>query len=364
MKVFFDYHAFSLQKYGGISRYFVELNREFCQSKIESKIIAPIHKNYYLKNSKFNFKTNIYLNRYPRFTNKLISNYNFFLTNLMIKYYNPNIIHQTYYANKSLFINKKKTKNVLTVYDLIHEIFYNDFGFEKKYRPKQYSLDNSDHVICISNKTKLDLMNIYKIPEEKITVVHLGYTKLKNLKKEDIINEPYLLFVGSRKRYKNFNNFIRGYSLSTSLKKDFKLVCFGGEKFDAKEFKILKEFGADINQIIHISGDDQVLSNLYENAQAFIFPSLYEGFGLPIIEAMSYHCPVLLSSIDVFKEIAENSACYFEPNSPESIKDAIEKLVYSESKKNDLKNKGFELIKKFTWESCSKKTLKIYNKII
>ena len=102
-----------------------------------------------------------------------------------------------------------------------------------------------------------------------------------------------------------------------------------------------------------------MLSNLYENAQAFIFPSLYEGFGLPIIEAMSYHCPVLLSSIDVFKEIAENSACYFEPNSPESIKDAIEKLVYSESKKNDLKNKGFELIKKFTWESCSKKTLKI-----
>ena len=303
MKIFFDYHGFSLQKFGGISRYFVELNKILNRNKINSKIIAPIHKNLHLKNCEYNSKMNFYLNKYPKYTNQLINNYNFYLTNFIIRISKPEIIHQTYYSNQSLHINKKKTKLILTVYDLIHEKFHNDFGFDKNYRPKSFSLNNSDHIICISYKTKIDLMEIYKIPEEKISVIHLAYTKFNNFKKDKIINEPYLLFVGSRKRYKNFFTFLKGFSLSNSLKKDFKIVCFGGGNFDNKELQMINELGLNVENIIQIEGDDRILSNLYKNAVSFIFPSLYEGFGLPIIEAMSYGCPVILSSIAIFKEI-------------------------------------------------------------
>lgn len=364
MKILFNYHGFSLQKFGGITRYFVELNKELNKKKINSKIIAPIHKNIHLKNCKFNSKMNFYLDKYPKYTNHIINNFNFYLTNFIIRSSKPEIVHQTYYSNKSLNINKKKTKLILTVYDLIHEIFHNDFGFDKNYRPKSFSLKDSDQIICISHKTKIDLIDIYKVPEEKISVIHLGYTKFDNFKKDKIINEPYLLFVGLRKRYKNFFMFLKGFSLSNSLKKDFKIVCFGGGKFDNKELQTFNELGLNLKNIIQIEGDDQILSNLYKNAETFIFPSLYEGFGLPIIEAMSYGCPVILSSIEVFKEIAGDSALFFEPNSPESIKEKIENLVYSNENKKILISKGYRQIKKFTWENCANNTLNVYKKII
>lgn len=364
MKILFDYYGFSLQKIGGISRYFVELNKEFNKNKINSKIIAPIHKNLHLKDCKFNSKINFYLNKYPKYTNRFIDNYNFYLTNFIIRSSKPEIIHQTYYSNKNFYINKNKTKSILTVYDLIHEKFHNDFGFDKNYRPKSFSLKNSDHIICISYKTKIDLMNIYKIPEEKISVIHLAYTKFNGFKKYKIINVPYLLFVGSRKRYKNFFTFLKGFSLSNSLKKDFKIVCFGGGKFDKKELQIINELGLNVENIIQIEGDDQILSNLYKNAESFVFPSLYEGFGLPIIEAMSYGCPVILSSIEVFKEIVEGSASFFDPYSSESIKEKIENLVYSNENKQKFITKGYNQIKKFTWENCANNTLSVYKKII
>ena len=364
MKILFDYYGFSLQKFGGISRYFVELNKVLNKNKINSKIIAPIHKNLHLKDCKFNSKINFYLNKYPKYTNQFINNYNFYLTNLIINFSNPEIIHQTYYSNKSFYINKKRTKLILTVYDLIHEIFYNDFGFDKNHRPKSFSLQNSDHIICISYKTKIDLMEIYKIPEEKISVIHLAYTNFDDFKKDKIINDPYLLFVGSRKRYKNFFTFLKAFSISNSLKSDFKIVCFGGGIFEKKELEIINELGLDVNNIIQIEGDDKVLSNLYKNAESFIFPSLYEGFGLPIIEAMSYGCPVILSSIDVFKEIVEDSASFFDPYSAESIKEKIENLVYSNENKQKFITRGYNQIKKFTWENCANNTLNVYKKII
>ena len=130
--------GFPYKKFGGISRYFVELNKILNRNKINSKIIAPIHKNLHLKNCEYNSKMNFYLNKYPKYTNQLINNYNFYLTNFIIRISKPEIIHQTYYSNQSLHINKKKTKLILTVYDLIHEKFHNDFGFDKNYRPKSF----------------------------------------------------------------------------------------------------------------------------------------------------------------------------------------------------------------------------------
>jgi len=122
--------------------------------------------------------------------------------------------------------------------------------------------------------------------------------------------------------------------------------------------------GLNLENIIQIEGDDQMLSNLYKNAESFVFPSLYEGFGLPAIEAMSYGCPVLLSSIDVFREIADDAASFFDPKSPDSIKEKIENLVYSKENKEKFINEAYRQIKKFTWKNCANNTLDVYKKII
>ena len=131
MNIIYYYNAFSLQKFGGITRYYTELNKIFNKNEnIKSKIIAPIHQNYYLKNNKYNERFNIYLNRYPKYTKTFVENYNFYLSNILINFIKPKILHQTYYSERIFKFNKIKTKLILTVYDLIHEIFYKDFGFE------------------------------------------------------------------------------------------------------------------------------------------------------------------------------------------------------------------------------------------
>ncbi len=366
MKILFDYRSFSLQKIGGISRYFIELNKKFQNNKIQSRIFAPIHRNDFLKNEKNNSKINIYLKNYPPFTSGLIDNYNFYLTNFILNYEKPNILHQTYYSDRKFSINKKKTKVILTVYDLIHEIFYKDFGFKNSHRPKLKSLNQADYIICISKKTKEDLLKIYDLPESKVKVVHLGFAQLNKYEeiKSGFLTFPYILFVGSRKRYKNYFNLLKAYSISCKLKKDFKIVCFGGGEFSLEEKKIVSDLNIDQKQIYQINGDDKILNYLYRNAELFVFPSLYEGFGLPTLEAMGNQCPVLLSSISVFKEISNNSAAYFDPYSPESIKNTIEETIYSETKKNILKKRGLENIKKFTWDKCAAETIEAYKKII
>ena len=367
MNIIYDYNAFSLQKFGGITRYYTELNKIFNKNEnIKSKIIAPIHQNYYLKNNKYNERFNIYLNRYPKYTKTFVENYNFYISNILINFIKPKILHQTYYSEKTYKFNKTKTKSILTVYDLIHEIFYKDFGFEKNYRPKLTSLSQADHIICISNKTKNDLINIYNIPEDKIEVIYLGCSRFdvkKNYEK-NIFDFPYILFVGSRRRYKNFYNLLKAYSTSLKLKKDIKIICFGGEKFGVDEKKLLQTFGISENQIIQINGNDETLTVLYKNAEAFIFPSIYEGFGLPILESMKNNCPVILSSIETFREVAGDSALYFDPMSTESIREKIEEVIYSDTKKLILKKNGTERVKKFTWEKCAEETLKIYQKVI
>ncbi len=367
MKIIYDFITFSLQEYGGVSRYFTELNSFFSKkTNMQSKIIAPIHKNIHLKNNDSNFALSFYLKTYPKYAYPLIKYYNLYISNVYLRFYSPDILHQTYYSNHQYNINRKKTKLIITVYDLIHEIFYKDFGFEKDYRPKLNSLSQADYIICISKKTKQDLIEYYKIPDNKIQVIYLGTSNLK-IKDFNGLKDSwgsYILFVGSRRRYKNFNNLLKAYSLSSKLSKDFKIICFGGGAFHPDEKKMLTDLNINKDKIIQINGGDDKLAYLYKHASAFIFPSIYEGFGLPILESMSNHCPVISSNHQALVEVAGDAAIYFDPTSAESILTKIEEVVYSDSLRQTLIKKGIEQSKKFTWEECANQTLKVYKKII
>ena len=223
----------------------------------------------------------------------------------------------------------------------------------------------ADHVICISKKTKEDLIKFYNISENKISVIYLGSDHaLTSPNKYEGLNKdkPYILYVGSREKYKNFQFFLKGYSLSERLKRDFNLVLFGGGKLSNKERKIISDLKIDHKNIIHIGGDDKKLYQLYKSSIIFIFPSIYEGFGLPLVEAMANGCPVICSKNKVFEEIAGDAVEYFDPTNLESFKEKVEDVIYSNSRIKELKLLGKSKSENYSWEKCANETLKIYSK--
>jgi len=359
MKILFDYQIFSLQSYGGISRYFTKLAENFIKLEQKINIYSPIYKNMYLddqilKNRLKGFR----IKKYPKYTTKFIQLLNLKLTNKYLANNKIDVLHLTYYNNT--YNLDKKVKKILTVYDLVHEKF--DYFYDKNLiNPKIKSIDYADQIICISNNTKKDLLNYYKVDESKVSVIHLGVEKKKNIK-EIQFDKPIILYVGYRGRYKNFTNFIKAYSTSLILTKNFKIVCFGGGEFTTQEKKYFKELNIDKNQILQVSGNDHQLNQYYKSAEFYIMPSIYEGFGLPILEAMSCGCPVLCGNKGSLTEVANDAAIYFNPNDVESMKDSMEKYVDTPELKEKFKIAGYKNIEKFTWESCAKSTIKIYKK--
>ncbi len=365
MKIAFDYKVFYLQKYGGVSRYFISLAKEFIKLNEDIKIFSPIYINEYLKDNYFkNFRQGMHINKIPLNTRKLLFFYNSFFSKLLLMKWKPNVIHNTYYSENLVF--NKKCLKVLTVYDLIHEIYYDDYNYNKNNFPKLKSLKNADLILCPSYKTKKDLINIYQISENKISVVYWGAEDFSNSNQVQIGDniKPFLLYVGDRKRYKNFNNFIKAFSINKNLKQNFKVVCFGGDEFSKKEYDLFRKLDLPIEKIIRITGGDDMLVSLYKNAKAFIFPSKYEGLGLPPLESMKQGCPVIASNHEAIVEAVGNAAQLFDPNSIDDISDKIEEIIFSNEKTNKLINYGNLQVKKFTWSKCAMETLNLYKENI
>jgi len=358
MKILYDYSIFTHQEIGGITRYFINLDSELKKNDCSSIILAPIHFNKFLNTYK-NFK-GIYIKKFPKYTSKVFKLYNNILTNRFTTNFKPDIFHKTYYND--YWPKNFSGKRVLTVYDLIHEKFYKDYNFKFNYRPKEESLNNTDLIITISNKTKSDLIKYYNISSKKIFVTHLGVNSFRGRLDHNIINKPYILYVGERKRYKNFINLLNAYVVSKKINKSFKLVLFGGERLHNSELELIKKHKVELNSIIQISGDDRKLSSLYNYSDLFVFPSKYEGFGLPLLEAASKNCPIACSNIAVFKEIMGDTVQYFDPNSVDDIIEKLEQVLFSSTLKKDLTIKASKKLSNYSWSKCAKETLDVYKK--
>ena len=372
MKVFFDYQIFSLQKYGGISRYFYELMNNF--SKMDGiEFELPIHfsNNQYLISADFiNVKTvfpNVVLgikNYYTRYLNSknLLKSKSFILNNQF------DLMHPTYYNPYFLDLIKNKPF-VITIHDLTfekyrHLIKYNDYS--KDIRKKIFN--SASKIIAVSENTKKDIIEYYNIDPQKIKVVYHGNslkinqkTKVSQLKLK--IPKEYLLFVGNRKGYKNFNNFIRAAALLIRTNKNLNVLCAGGGKFKESEMKLFNNLRISKN-IKYIKVNDLILSQIYNNAAAFVFPSFYEGFGLPILEAFACECPVILSNSSCFPEIAGEAAVYFNPSEVDDIKNKIELVLTDNNLRKKLIEKGTERINDFSWKKTAVETKMVYESII
>ncbi|MBU3553985.1 glycosyltransferase family 1 protein [Polynucleobacter sp. UB-Piko-W3] len=380
IKVAFDSQIFSAQTYGGVSRYYYELIGELNKKKSFSAIlVAPFFINKYVKNiitegfffpsicQRLPLKFFGINRRYFINFERLIG---IFLSYVYLSVSRPKIIHETYYL--PFGIGFSSAIRVLTIYDMIHEIFPELFGdHDLTSSFKRIAVNRADHIICISKATKNDLMKFFGIPEEKISVVYLApSTNSLRVFSNEVLRlgtRPYLLYVGSRRGYKNFINFLNGYIRSSFLKDNYGIICFGGGEFDFEERKILNQYGllSDMDsKVKHISGDDLLLGSYYKNASVFVYPSRYEGFGLPPLEAMSHDCPVACSQASSIPEVVGNAASYFDPENVEEITSAIEKILIEPGFREELIKRGRQRLKHFSWEKCATETENVYANLL
>ena len=362
MRICFDYEIFWREKFGSISsRYFFNLIKILSNNRnLNVKVFAKFYLNTKLQELS---KKNIVGDRVkfkPPLTGRIFEKLNYFFLDHEIKKFQPEIIHKTYYSKN---INKRNNSKIfLTVFDLWHE--KNSY---KNYKPKQHSIQISDHIFCPSIFTKNDLMKFYKVDEKKITVTYFGIEKFENIQTKENIYEhekPFLLFVGARGRYKNFSNFISAFANSKTLSHNFNIKCFGGENFSTEEINLFKKLKISNCVFKEKNVDDQTLFILYKNAKCLVYPSAHEGFGLPPLEAMSLRCPVIASNHDAILEGVGNAAATFDPTNILEIQMILEKYLYSEEKLDNLKNLGILQSNKFSWNKCVEQTLDVYKKLL
>lgn len=357
--VLYDYQIFVLQKFGGISRYYKQLIDAF-KGFENIDVLLPLvrSRNYYVSDiCKPNIKKH---KRIDTLLNCIV----LFMT-CWKKNKSITIIHPTYYYPKYYrFIPlawRKKSKFIITVHDLICELFYPDM---EPLEERRKTILNADGIIAISEFTKKDLLKVYpELDPQKISVIYHGVNIESFKNKEPVqIDKQFILFVGQRGTYKNGERYMRAIGRVAKENREVSFVFAGGNSFTEDEKRILQEEEI-LERCLQINVKDEELYYLYGKAICFVFPSLYEGFGIPILEAYSCECPVLLSNSSCFPEIAQDAAVYFDGQSIEDMSDQISKIINDERVRGELIEKGKERIKFFTSEKTAKNTLDFYKKI-
>ena len=364
MKILYDHQIFSSQKFGGISRYFYELIKRIGS---ENSDISSYYSINQYTNSDINFKSKFFFENI-KFKGKirLLNIINEVITKNVIKKKEFDIYHPTYY--KPFFLDSLRGKPyIVTVHDMIHEKFKNEFSEDDdSIINKKTVIINASKIIAISNNTKNDLISILGIDEKKIEVIYHGnsmeskkYTKLNSS-----FPENYFLFVGQRfNKYKNFKIFVKVMSKILKENSKFTLICAGGGKFTDTEISMFKELNIE-KRVCNYNIQDELLGQLYSNAIAFIFPSYYEGFGIPILEAFACRCPLICSDTSCFPEIAQDAALYFDPYSEQAIYNTVKTIIDNQDLREILIQRGAKRLKYFSWEKTAKETLQVYKEIL
>lgn len=364
MKIIYDHQIFSRQKYGGISRYFHEIaSRIATLSQNHTEIFSPLYVNQYQSQL---LKRGLQVNKF-RGSSLALGMVNTIAGTILVRGRKDiTIFHETYYSRASYA--PPTAKRVITVYDMIHELFPDSFSKADATRSiKRRAIQRADHIICISESTRKDLIRLLNVPIEKTSVIYLGHSLTRAYKaglETPDVHKPYLLYVGNRGGYKNFKSLLLAYSELTSLRGEVSLVCFGGGAFSLEELSEMKRLNLDLNDIKYTSGGDEILSNLYSSATALIYPSLYEGFGIPPLEAMAHGCPVICSNTSSLPEVVGSAAELFDPHDPGCLGVAIENVVSSPSASGRLIALGYERVQNFSWDKCARTTLDQYLRIL
>jgi glycosyltransferase involved in cell wall biosynthesis len=374
MRIAYDHQIFCLQNTGGIARYYCRLAEQLDSLGQNVGVFAPIYRNQYLRALPQELVHGSHVSDYWRKTAGLMVNVNGLVSRLQMKQWQPDIVHETYFS--AVRSAARKTPSVLTVFDMIGELGSLSGGGSAppvkhtnfRATPKYAAVARADKVICISEHTRSDLIALFGVSPDKVSVVYLGCDGLTadNAPDDPLVSErrPFLLYVGLRGGYKNFATMLLGIATSTNLMSTFDVVAFGGGEFSADEQVLIERLGFSPGQVTQFSGNDRVLAQHYQTATALIYPSTYEGFGLPPVEAMSLGCPVVCSNRSSIPEVVGDAGEYFEPDQAETIASAIECVVFSPEKRRALIVKGLTRAQSFTWQMCAEQHLNVYQELL
>jgi len=371
MKVFIDGYIFWIQKVGGITSYWSNLLPKMAEIDRSNEFYLYL-KPFSIEPSMQKISNIKLLKSKSKLPMKI---YNFIENGVMRRYstkIKPDIFHSTYYTSKQW----SKIPKIMTVYDMIYEFFPQYFSDKKSIsfiKEKRKVIGEAERIIAISENTKRDLISLYHLPESKIRVVYPGINQkfkrvnneslLRNFKGKYRIEKPYFLYIGRRLLYKNVINLLKAFSLLPQ-RENFQLLLIGGEKeFSPLEVDIINrlKINDDVKHIKEMSEAD--LISAYNSAVALVFPSLYEGFGLPILEAMACGCPVLCSNASSMPEVGGDAAIYFNPNEVDVITNELEKIL-DENTRKKMGMKGIEKARQYTWEKTANQTLQVYKQAI
>ncbi len=361
MRIFYDGQIYADQTAGGINRYFANIIDRLPQDTYptlttpyrKNKLHYPTHPNLRLKEFR-DFRPS-------RISLKIRTHYFQWIEH----HQHFDIFHPTYYfrLTQEPFIQIRRPL-VITVWDMIHELFTLEPD-GKTILAKQASIQSADAIICISESTKNDLLKYFPAAASKTVVTHLA-SELKSdwaYGTEETPNQPYFLYVGSRnKTYKNFDTLLIAFSKAASNNLDI-LLCVVGAPFDREEQQYITELKLTDRIQHYCHASDTHLAKLYRCSIAFVYPSLYEGFGIPPLEAMACGTVVVASNSSSIPEVVGDAGILFDPKAANDLADILLSLLDSPSERDRLIAKGFDRHQQFSWDKTAAQTVAVYQSL-
>lgn len=380
MKVLYDYQAFYMQRYGGVSNCFVQLisnlpssaqyqialresdNEHLIASALLNVEPTRLREDNFLLNKHFKGRERLYgaCSRY--FPSLTSLGRNRIYAKRILSQGKFDIFHPTYFDDYFLkYLHE--IPFVLTIHDMIPERL--GFPEDMQTRNKRRLAHLASHIIAVSEYTKNDIIELLHVPSSKISVIYHGAPEYNDVQGcKPLFDGKYILFVGRRDSYKNFIPMIDAIAPVLKKYEDLFVLCTGPEftPFELSHFKS-KHI---IKHLVHMNVKDEELGNLYSNALFFIYPSLYEGFGIPILEAYKSNCPVMLNNKSCFAEIAGDSAIYFVldecQSNLESVIDSF--LCMTDEEKRRLLCRQRDRLNAYSWKKSAEKLVKVYESVL
>lgn len=354
MNILYDHQVFLAQRYGGVSRYFVELIRRLgSRPGCSITVFAGFHRNALLAEAAPGLPARVighYLPGAVAIARRPLTALNQAWLRQVARDAAPDLYHPTYY--KAL-LRDLPAARVVTVYDMTHEIFPELFpGDDPTPGRKRSAVSAASRVICISDNTRHDVQRLLGVPNGRLATVHISGAPAGRARPERPLPDPYLLYVGARGGYKNADLLVRAWSSTAELRNRHHLVFFGGEPAAREEH-------AD-PRIHFVAGDDDDLATWYTHAHAFVYPSRYEGFGLPPLEAMQCGCPVVASSASSLPEVVGDAGLLFPADDAAGLVRALLSLDRDPGLRESLRQKGQARCRHFSWDRCADETWRVY----
>lgn len=268
---------------------------------------------------------------------------------------------------------------IVSIYDLsvarLPRLFRKVIGPRRDFAKSKRVAQTADRVITISRHSAMDIIDLYEVPQEKIAIIYCGIgdeffpetdqTLIRKIKKQyGLENRAYILFVGGSDPRKNAVTLLKAYSIISEIHPQTALVLVGSMKRRSEEiFKIIRDNHLEHHVVMVGDIPQETLRVLYSQAAVFVFPSLYEGFGMPVLEAMVCGAPVIASNTSSIPEVAAGAAVVIKPTDVEALAASIRTVLGARETREAMKSKGFAQVKLFSWEKAARQTLEMYQNV-